>query len=606
MGRIPEETIRQIRERVDIVEVVGRYVALKQAGDNHKGLCPFHNEKTPSFNVNASRQIFHCFGCGEGGNALTFLMKVEGIPFPEAVQRLGEEVGIDIVEDELSPEEEARRRQLEQLRAINEAASEFYLQTLLTAPEAEPARSYLKRRGYDRATAETFRIGFAPDRWEGLVDHLRQRQLPLEPARQLGLIRPGKQGRGDYDLFRGRLMFPIVDRYGQVTAFGGRVLDDSLPKYINSPESAIYQKGRVLYGLHQAKEAIRRTGDVLVVEGYFDVLALHRAGLGHCVATCGTALTGDHAKLLKRYAQRVTLLFDQDDAGQAAGVKAMEGLLPEGIDVYLAEMQAGEDPDSFLQQHGAEALQQRVAQSRPVLEVYCQRQLRLAGSDVSARARAVDEVLGKVRLLPNVIERQLFIQQLSERTGLSPQLLRSKAGGSSPEHASNRRQALTPQASTARSTAKPQAVGRPQGVEERAGELLLQLLAGEPQWRTKIAAEGGEELFVNPDQRAVAGLLLNLAENADPAGLMDEESLNPGQKSLLSGILLKDLAVVIEQKEQIYADCRQSLERERLRRRSREVPGLIAQASAAGDAAQLKELNQELQGIHQRLKNLKR
>ena len=260
-GRIPEEIIQEIRERTDIVEVVSGYLPLKRSGANHQGLCPFHGEKTPSFNVNSTRQIFHCFGCGVGGNVFAFLMQIEGLSFPEAVRRLGERAGVEVPEEAPSPTEQRRREEQERLVRINEVACDFYHRVLLEAPEGATARSYLRQRGYDGEVARRFRLGFAPDSWDALAKHLAQKGFDPELFRErLGLTRPGREGRGDIDLFRRRLLFPIFDLRGQVVAFGGRVLDDALPKYINSPESPIYHKGRTLFGLYQAREAMRREG----------------------------------------------------------------------------------------------------------------------------------------------------------------------------------------------------------------------------------------------------------------------------------------------------------------------------------------------------------
>jgi hypothetical protein len=240
MGRIPEEKIQEIRERLDIVEVVSSYLPLKRSGANHQGLCPFHGEKTPSFNVNAPRQIFHCFGCGVGGNVFSFLMRMEGLSFPEAVRRLGERVGVEVEEETLSPVEEKRREEVERLVRINEVAADFYHRILLDEPEGAAARRYLRERGYDGEAARRFRLGYAPERWDALAKHLETKGFdPALVREKLGLVRPGRDGRSDYDLFRRRLLFPISDSRGQVVAFGGRVMDDSLPKYINSPESPV-------------------------------------------------------------------------------------------------------------------------------------------------------------------------------------------------------------------------------------------------------------------------------------------------------------------------------------------------------------------------------
>ncbi|MEE4253799.1 MAG: DNA primase, partial [Desulfuromusa sp.] len=273
-GQISESKINEIRERTDIVELISQYVSLKQSGANHTGLCPFHSEKTPSFSVNAARQFFHCFGCGVGGDVFSFLMKTEGLVFPDAVRMLAERAGVELEEHIPSPEEEQRERQRERLYRVNEVAAAYFHQLLMEHPLGEPARQYMKVRGYGRKAAGEYQIGFSLDSWDGLRKHLEGQGLAAADARTLGLIRPGKQDRGDYDLFRGRLIFPVYDLTGRIVAFAGRVLDDGKPKYINSPESPIYHKGRILFGLYQARQAMRQSGEVLLVEGYFDQLAL--------------------------------------------------------------------------------------------------------------------------------------------------------------------------------------------------------------------------------------------------------------------------------------------------------------------------------------------
>lgn len=597
MGRIAEEKIQQIRDRVDIVEVVSRYLPLKRSGANHQGLCPFHGEKTPSFNVNSPRQIFHCFGCGVGGNVFGFLMRIEGLSFPEAVRKLGEQVGIEIEEEQLTPAEEARRRELERLQRINEVAAEFYHQVLIEAPEGAPARSYLKRRGYDGEIARQFQLGYAPEGWEALKQHLEGRGLDLGLARTLGLLREGKQGRGDYDQFRGRLMFPILDGYGKVAAFGGRVLDDSLPKYINSSESPVYHKGRTLYGLYQAKEGMRAGGEVVVVEGYFDLLALAKAGLSNVVATCGTALTGDHARLLQRYSKRVVLLFDQDSAGRQATWRAMEALLPEKLSVAVAELEAGEDPDSFVASRGAEAFRQRLAAARPVMEVFMESVLAGAGSGAEATARAADELLGRLKLIPDEIERQLYLKELAGRTGIDAATLARRAR---PERSASPA-APRGERPPAESRPAPRQASRPDRLL-RAQNLLLVLLLSDPQLRPRALDEGLIGLFADPDRRALAERLCSLPAEAEAASLLDAEGLGDEQKAILSGILMEDPGLVTEDPERIFVDCRASVDAATQKQRSRELIGLIAEAEKQGDLARRDLLQQEFLAISSSLR----
>ncbi len=612
-GRIAEEKIQEIRERIDIVEVVSSYLPLKRSGVNHQGLCPFHSEKSPSFNVNSARQIFHCFGCGVGGNVFSFLMRMEGLSFPEAVRRLGERVGVEVEDEALTPAEERRREEAARLVRINEVACDFYHQILLGGEEGAPGRRYLKERGYGGDTAREFRLGYAPERWEALAGHLAGKGFDPKWARDiLGLTRSGKEGRGDYDLFRRRLIFPIFDLRGQVVAFGGRVLDDSLPKYINSPESPVYHKGRILFGLYQAKESMRQGGEGIVVEGYFDQLALHRAGFANAVATCGTALTEEHARLLKRYAKRVLLLFDQDSAGRKATFRAMDVLLAEGLPAAVIELDAGEDPDSFLRRQGGDIFRERLEAARPVLEVFMEATLAAHGEGIEGRARAVEEITAKLRLLPSDIERSLYVKALAAKTGLAEELLGAKArpGGrpTSMRDASAGATAYrgSPSREEAGSAARP--VSRPVDPEQakavKSQDWLLHLMAVDAKAASRVAQEGVESLFFDNSRRTVAEQMLDfLAQGRGLDEILHSATLTEEQRAVLSGILLKDdNAFAEETLEKAFSDCRQSVARNRLRQRSRELPELIRQAAQNGDQEKLTAYSQEQLEINRQLK----
>jgi DNA primase len=602
-GRIAEEKIQEIRERSDIVEVVSSYLPLRRSGANHQGLSPFHSEKSPSFNVNSVRQIFHCFGCGVGGNVFSFLMRMEGLSFPEAVRRLGERVGVEVEAEAPTPEDERRREESERLVRINEVACDFYHQTLLEAAEGAAGRRYLKERGYGGEIAREFRLGFAPERWEALAGHLAGKGFDPRWARDiLGLTRAGKEGRGDYDLFRRRLIFPIYDLRGQVVAFGGRVLDDSLPKYINSPESPLYHKGRILFGLFQARERMRQGGEGIVVEGYFDQLALHRAGFANAVATCGTALTEEHARLLKRYAQRVLLLFDQDSAGRKATFRAMDVLLAEGLPAAVVELDAGEDPDSFLRKRGVEAFRQRLAAARPVLEVFMEATLSAHGEGIEGRARAVAEIAAKLALLPSDIERSLYVKALAQRTGLAEELLGSKAR---PRVRPAAQAAVSPPVPAAVREATGSAPGenrrpRDAGAASRAQDLLLQMLVAEARIRQQASEVGAAALFLDEDRRIVAEKILSFAGRDGLERVLSDSSLSENQKAILSGILIRDEQLVAEDPERIFQDCRQAATREQQKIRSRELQQLIRQAEAAGEWERHSGLLRELTELKKR------
>ena len=599
MGLIDEDKIREIRDRSDIVEVIGRYLPLKKSGSNFQGLCPFHQEKSPSFNVNPPRQIYHCFGCGVGGNVFSFLMRIEGLTFPEAVRRLGEQVGIEVTEQETTPAELKIREQRQQLYRINQAAAELYTEILLNAPEGGAARRYLRQRSYDGEAVRHFGLGFAPDAWETLARHLSNLGFSRDVLLQSGLIRPGKQDRGDYDMFRNRLLFPIQDTQGRIVAFGGRVLDGSLPKYINSPESPIYHKGEVLYGLHQALDALRHGGEALVVEGYFDVMALHRAGFTQSLAPCGTALTPDHARLLKRYAERVVLVFDQDQAGRQATFKAMDVLLPTGMEVAVVSLPEGADPDSLLLKAGAQAFQDCLDQARPALDVFIEEQFSLQEQSIESQVKAAGLVMQRIRRLPNELQRDLYVKRLADLTGLDRKLLLGKA-----RQQETPRPRKMPPSGPQPSDRSPAAVQQTTAATRSQFFLLRLMLLDDPGIRAAVRQGQTEDLFLDPPFKALADYLLS-RENEE-GRLPDDlcsSTLSAEQQTLLSSLLIEDEDPEWqEEAERIFTDCRRAVHQVRLRNRLHQLSRLEQEARACNDEQTLNKCLQERMAISSELK----
>lgn len=422
-GLISEEAVSQVLAGTDIVQLIGRYLPLKPAGRHYKTLCPFHNEKTPSFTVNPERQIFHCFGCGEGGDAIGFLMKQEHLNFPEAIRSLADRAGISLparlrahAGSETGQSERARLGILE----IHKTAADFFRHQLQHQTVGATARGYLKNRGIPDSTVEQFGLGYAAASWDGLLRHLVRKGFSKKQVEEAGLALPRKDGSGAYDRFRNRLMIPISDSTGQVIAFGGRVLDDSLPKYMNSPETPIYKKGAHLFGLHLAASAIRDRGSAVVVEGYFDLIALHVHGMQHTVAVLGTALTAQQIALLRRYASRAVLVFDPDPAGIAAARRCVESLLNSGLDWRVILLPDGEDPDRFLRNRGPSAFADALTQSKDLMEFLLDR--KVSGFDLTSpegQAEAVNAVLPLLGAVDNEITRQRYMEKLARRVSLS-------------------------------------------------------------------------------------------------------------------------------------------------------------------------------------------
>jgi DNA primase len=362
---IPKEKIEEVRDRASIVQVVNEYVPLTKRGHNHVGLCPFHSEKTPSFTVNEEKKIFYCFGCNATGNVITFLMKKDGLAFPEAVRALASRYGITINESKRDVPDER-----EQIYAALRAASEYF-SAMLKASAGDPAKEYLKSRGLTGELAKRFHIGYAPNKWDGLLNFMKGRGIGVEAALKAGLLVKKDKGPGHYDRFRNRVIFPITDVRGRIIGFGGRAMDDkSLPKYLNSPESPVFKKGETLFGLAQAKEAVSKEGYVLVVEGYFDLVALHRHGFVNSVATMGTALTTDHIRTLKGYTSSIYALFDSDDAGKKAALRGLNLFLNEDISCRAVLLSQGKDPDEFLKLAGPEALREAIVDAPTLMEFY--------------------------------------------------------------------------------------------------------------------------------------------------------------------------------------------------------------------------------------------
>jgi DNA primase len=423
-GSIPD-CKEEIRRRTDIVSLIGEYVTLKKAGRNYLGLCPFHQEKTPSFNVSPEKQIFYCYGCSEGGDVFSFLMKLNHLTFPEALRHLAGKVGIVIPERSMSPEEKDRYTLGERIRQINGLAAEYFVRAL-QSPAGEGARAYLQKRGINAEAIRTFRIGLAPDGWRNLLDFLDKKGIQPKLTEQAGLAIPraGEGDKGHYDRFRGRLMIPIEDVDGHVIAFGGRVMGSGEPKYMNSPESPVYTKGNNLYGLSRTREAIRQAGFSLLVEGYFDLIALWGAGIQNVVATLGTALTRAQVDLLRRYAPRVAAVFDPDEAGRKALARSLELFLTGNVHAKAVILPEGHDPDDFVRTYGRGEMEALVARAVPMVDYYIDEILGGRGTLEEDRDKLREAVafLGRIG---NAVERNRFIKEVAERLNVDEDVLKT-------------------------------------------------------------------------------------------------------------------------------------------------------------------------------------
>lgn len=445
--RIPDTTIMEIQRSADIVAVISDSVMLEKRGKDFVGLCPFHTEKTPSFTVSPDKQAFYCFGCGEGGDVFSFIMKDSGLSFPEAVKSLAARTGIEIPDEDLSPEARQRLQRREALLAINREAVAFY-QDQLRGPAGKAAREYLRRREMPPETLERFRIGFAPDGWDRLTTFFAGRNVPGDRVEAAGLIVPRRRGNGYYDRFRNRIIFPIDDARGQIVGIGGRVMDEAQPKYLNSPETELYHKGRTLYGLGVTRSACRRAGSVFLVEGYFDLLTLHARGIENVVATLGTALTPEHLRLLKGYARDVILVFDSDTAGVRAAVRSIDRFEAAGLDARIMVLPQGDDPDTYVRTHGPETFLRAAEAARGTHAFLMDTAIQRHGTSVEGRLRVLKDLEAPLAAIDDRAKQALYVRELADRLGLDEEMVferikkpgrREKPTGHSPEPPDGRR-----------------------------------------------------------------------------------------------------------------------------------------------------------------------
>ena len=421
--RFDDSKIEEIKSRIDIVELASEYLTLKKAGRNYSGLCPFHQEKTPSFTVNREKQMFYCFGCGEGGNAITLLMKIANMTFPEAVKSLAEKTGVILPLRSVNKDGSQKDSLREEITGLNLKAAQQFSRNL-NSSAGKVAREYLQSRGISDDAIKHFRLGFAPDTWRSLTDYIEGIGSSLKLAEQAGLIVAGKEG-SFYDRFRGRLIFPIENIFGEIVAFGGRVMEKGEPKYLNSPESPVYIKGKNLYGLNKAKEEIRKQKFALIVEGYLDLISLWNAGICNVVATLGTALTREHLELLRRYTLDVVALFDPDEAGKKALDRSLELFLSMNMHAKALILPEGCDPDDYVKKYGKEKLDKLIELAPAISDYYIENVLGNGKTFEENRdlVKTATEFIGKIG---DEIERNLFIKRVAEKLGIPQELLKKE------------------------------------------------------------------------------------------------------------------------------------------------------------------------------------
>ncbi len=561
MARFGRDKLEELRQRADIVELIGAQVRLKRSGRNYLGLCPFHNEKTPSFSVNPERGFFHCFGCGVGGTAFDFVMRTEGVTFPEAVRLLAHRYGISLPESD--DEGPAAGERDAMLRAA-EVASGFFAHVLWKTESGAAARDYLKRRAISADSAREFGLGVAPAQSTSLAKALERRGL-LDAGLKIGLVKRGADGV--HEMFRARLMFPIRDGQGRPIAFGGRVLDDRLPKYINSTDSPLYSKARNVYGLFEARRVIAKNDRAILVEGYIDAISLWQAGFREAVASLGTAVTVEQLRLLGRNTRNVMACFDGDSAGQKASIRALPVFLEAGLLGRGIFLPAGLDPDRLIRERGAETFKALIDSSELLVDYFLRNEASQARGSLSGQARAAEHVAEMLRMVANPFEFDLLSRKAAEMLGVSEQLLRNQA---------------RPQGNRAKRAAVPgpEAAKGARGAAASEAEVgLLGVAIVYPGLRSEIVRSGA---IPNFEDRAVAELLIEVCDSSEAIAEFEgvlSQRLTEEHRRRLSALMVGPLIDDPAAARKLSADYAAAIER---RRHRCEVEGL-ARSARDGD-----------------------
>ena len=585
--RFDDNKIEEIKSRVDIVELASEYLTLKKAGRNFVGLCPFHQEKTASFTVNREKQIFYCFGCGEGGNVITFLMKIANKTFPEAIKDLAEKTGVILPQGLVSKESREKDSLRESITSLNLRAAQQFTRNLFS-PLGKEAREYLANRGIIEDTIKQFRLGYAPDNWHSLTNYIEGSGLSLKLAEQAGLVVAGKE-EGFYDRFRGRLIFPIENIFGEMVAFGGRILEKGEPKYLNSPESPVYIKGKILYGLNRTKEEIRKQGFALIVEGYFDLISLWNAGIGNVVATLGTALTREHLELLRRYVLEVVALFDPDEAGVKALDRSLELFLSMGMRARALILPEDCDPDDYVKKYGKDKLNELIAHAPAISDYYIDSVLG-SGKTFEDKREMVKTAMELINKISDKKEKDIFIKRIAEKTGINQELLIKEIYKNEmqiePKRGKERRQL---------------------NINNDLVEMhLIQLLLEYPQKTTQIENENILDYFLQPELKILGK---KIVEAYKLLGFVDISIIlsADGDKPLLDRInklRMEMVSVHDDVVEKIFADNIRQVKRKWYKEQHQQIKLRLGKAQESGDEELLGNLLSEKEKLLTKEKEL--
>lgn len=577
-GLIPENILEDILSKVNIVELISGYIPLKKAGRNYKANCPFHHEKTPSFMVSADRQIYHCFGCGESGNAFKFIMRYERLEFPEVVEMLAKKTGVILPENR--PSANKNSGITTSLYNLNELAVKFYAQTLYS-PEGEQAKTYLLKRGVDKDTASFFRLGYASSRWEGLITHLRAKGVNLSLIEKAGLAVP-RENQGYYDRFRNRLIFPIFDIKSRPLGLGGRILEANadLAKYVNSPETQIYTKGRHLYGLNFSKDSIRDADCAVIVEGYLDFIIPFKAGVRNIVASQGTALTIEQIRLLKRYAQKAIMVYDSDNAGQAATLRSLDLFIDEGMEVRVVSLPEGHDPDLYVRKNGVQKMTDLLNGAVSLFD-YKLRTLkeRYNCREIEGKNKIAQEMLQSITRFKNAVLKSEYLKRLSEELKVGEGALMQELSKISNPVSGGRVYGQTP---------KPQDIG----INPTEG-LLIRLMLEEQNALNRIRSRLEPGDFLDERASRIVSVLFDLVERG--------KSIEPNRLiNYLEDDMIKCICestfkteIIEEDKDRVIDDCIQRLKNRKLLLKRQHLQEEIRLAEELGDDDKLRALQEE-------------
>ena len=574
--RYDEDTIARVKEASDIVDVVGRHLELKRSGSAFKALCPFHQEKTPSFMVNPARQIFHCFGCDTGGDVIRFIMLYEGLPFVESLKKLAVRSGIDLPEG--SSVTGAARGQKDLMFTANRVAGDYYSGLLMKSDEGKKARDYLGQRGIHSDVSKTFDLGYAPEGWRNLASHLEREGVPGSVAVSAGLLVQGESGKDPYDRFRDRVVFPIRDLSGRILGFGGRVFGDDLPKYINTPETPVYRKGDSLFGLDVAAPFVREAGEVLLVEGYLDVISLHQGGVRNVVGVLGTALTQDQARKLRRLTENCVMLFDSDEAGRRAALRSGLILLGEGFLCRIAPLDPGEDPDSFLRKMGSQELVKRISQAPDVVMYALESAIQEhPGNKMGDRFQVIDAIVPYLAKIEDRAKLGAYLKEIGDTLRIEQHDLRARLAG-------------------LKKRKKDEIEDKGPPPLLRKDRLLLHILVREPDVVPKVMEIVQPGDIISPE---VAEIVEKIFSGVNLTTLLN--TVNDHWKNELSGWALED---PLEGTEKALDDLLLHYARERLEEKIRHTRDRLTEAVRRGAKQESQELNEEWKDLQTELREL--